>query len=75
MYQVIDDMAALTASAQLRSGGRQGSAIIDELIAFGNDSKWQQGVIDYARGYTKVVKKDYAAFMKDYKQGKYEQRT
>ena len=73
--QVISDMAMLTASAQLRSGGRQGSAIIDELIAFGNDGKWQQGVIDYARAYTKVVKKDYAAFIKDYKQGKYEQRT
>src|ERR1700761_4170880 len=73
--QVISDMAMLTASAQLRSGGRQGSAIIDELIAFGNDSKWHQGIIDYAWGYTKVVKKDYAAFMKDYKQGKYEQRT
>src|SRR6201994_3398119 len=37
MYQVIDDMAALTASAQLRSGGIQGSAIIDEMMAFGLD--------------------------------------
>lgn len=73
--QVISDMAMLTASAQLRSGGRQGSAIIDELIAFGNDTKWHQGVIDYAKAYSKTVQKDYAAFVKDYKQHKYEQRT
>lgn len=69
--QVINDMAMLTASAQLRSGGRQGSAIIDELIAFGRDAQWQQAIIDYAKGYLQVVKKDYTAFLKDYKQGKY----
>jgi uncharacterized protein (DUF2252 family) len=73
--QVISDMALLTASAQLRSGGRQGSAIIDELIAFGNDSKWHQGIIDYAKAYAKVVKKDYKEFLKDFKQGKYERRV
>jgi uncharacterized protein (DUF2252 family) len=70
--QVISDMAMLTASAQLRSGGRQGSAITDELIAFGNDDKWRQAIIDYAKAYAKVVKKDYTAFRKDYKQGKYD---
>ncbi len=35
MYQVIDNMGMLTASSQLRSAGRQGSAIADDLIAFG----------------------------------------
>jgi uncharacterized protein (DUF2252 family) len=69
--QVISDMALLTASAQLRSGGRHGSAIIDELIAFGNDTRWRQDVIDYARQYTRTVKKDYKTFLKDYKKGKY----
>jgi len=48
MYQVIDDMAALTASSQLRSGGMQGSGTIDELMAFGADQGWQEAVIDYA---------------------------
>jgi len=73
--QVISDMAMLTASAQLRSGGRQGSAIIDELIAFGADRKWHQGVIDHAKNYAAIVKKDYAEFLKDYKQHRYEQRV
>ena len=69
--QVISDMALLTASAQLRSGGRQGSAIIDKLIAFGNDSRWHQDIIDYAKSYTRTVKQDYKTFMRDYKKGKY----
>jgi uncharacterized protein (DUF2252 family) len=68
---VLNDMALLTASAQLRSGGRQGSAIIDELIAFGSDDRWHQDIIDYARHYTKTVKQDYKTFVKDYKDGKY----
>src|SRR5262249_42040241 len=40
---VIEDMALLTASVQLRSAGRQGAAIPDELIAFGGDHHWQKG--------------------------------
>ena len=62
IYAVIDDMAVLTASAQLRSGGRQGSAITDELITFGQDDKWQEGVLEYALNYSKQVKKDYEEF-------------
>jgi uncharacterized protein (DUF2252 family) len=70
IYQVIDDMAMLTASAQLRSSGRQSSATADELIAFGMNDQWQQVILDYAMGYAKKVKKDYATFVKDYKKGK-----
>jgi uncharacterized protein (DUF2252 family) len=69
MYQVIDDMAILTASAQLRSGGIQGSSNIDDLIAFGKSEKWQEAVLDYALKYSAKVKSDYRQFMKDYKRG------
>jgi len=69
IYQVIDDMAALTASAQLRSSGRQGSAIADELIAFGSNTDWHDALIAYAQKYTKQVKKDYKNFVDDYKKG------
>jgi len=62
MYQVIGDMAALTASAQLRCGGMQGSGTIDELMAFGNDQGWQEAVIAYARNYAGQTKKDYQQF-------------
>jgi uncharacterized protein (DUF2252 family) len=64
---VIKDMALLTASAQIRSGGIQHSAIIDELMAFGKQTTWQQPLLDYAIKYSKQVTKDYNQFMADYK--------
>ena len=69
IYQVIDDMATLTASAQLRSGGMNGSAIIDELKSFGSRKTWQGKTLAYAKRYAGKVKKDYAAFLEDYKSG------
>ena len=65
--RVIRDMAMLTASAQLRSSGRQGSAIADELVAFGKDKSWQKNILQYAYDYSKQVKKDYLQFQKAYK--------
>lgn len=67
--QVIRDMAVLTASAQLRSGGRQGSAIADELIAFGQSNLWQDALLNYALQYAGQVKNDYKEFMTGYKKG------
>ncbi|HEY2582948.1 MAG TPA: DUF2252 family protein [Mucilaginibacter sp.] len=61
---VIDDMAVLTASAQLRSGGRQDSSIADELIAYGKNNQWQETILKYAKQYAKQVKKDYQEFVK-----------
>jgi uncharacterized protein (DUF2252 family) len=72
MYQVIDDMAALTASAQLRSGGIQGSAIIDELMAFGLDQAWQEKVAVYAQQYAAKVAGYYRSYLKDYQKGRFE---
>ncbi|MEP6746292.1 MAG: DUF2252 family protein [Bacteroidota bacterium] len=69
IYQVIDDMAMLTASSQLRSSGRQGSAITDELIAFGQSDQWQQAILQYAIDYSHEVKKYYWNFLKDFKKG------
>jgi len=72
IYQVIDDMAALTASAQLRSGGIHGSAIIDELEAWGNDQQWQDTIIEYSRKYAEKVKRYYKQFVADYETGRFE---
>lgn len=69
IYQVIDDMASLVASAQLRSGGIQGSSIIDDLSAFGASNDWQEAVIDYSMKYAKKVNRDYQQYLKDYKKG------
>jgi len=69
--QVIDDMAMLTASAQLRSSSRQGSAIADELIAYGENTNWHESTLNYAKQYAKQVNQDYTAFMRGYKKGLY----
>ncbi|MGI4749774.1 MAG: DUF2252 domain-containing protein [Janthinobacterium lividum] len=67
--QVIADMALIVASAQLRSGGVQGSAITDELIAFGQRNDWQDTLLKYAQNYAKQVTKDYKQFTADYTRG------
>ncbi len=69
--KVINDMAVLTASAQLRSGGRQGSAIIDELIAYGQNNYWHENIIKRVLQYTAKVKNDYKEFIAGYEKGKY----
>ena len=67
--QAIKDMALLLASAQLRSGGIQHSAIIDDLSAFGKQDNWHRPLLDYAAAYSKQVFKDYKQFAADYKKG------
>jgi len=71
MYQVIDDMAMLTASSQLRSSGRQHSAIADELIAFGQNDQWQDQILKYTLEYSHQIKKDYMLFLKEFKEGRF----
>jgi len=63
---VIEDMALLTASAQLRSTGRQGSAIADELIEFGYNTNWHEGILKYAQKYAEQVRQDYEQYVSDY---------
>lgn len=65
IHLVIEDMAQLTASAQLRSTGRQGSAITDELIYFAQNGDWHQ-VLNYAKNYSQQVKSDFEKFKIDY---------
>ncbi len=69
IFQVIDDMALLTASSQMRSSGRQGSAITDQLIAHGLDNEWQEKILSYSLKYAKQVKRDYKQYLKAYKEG------
>lgn len=66
---VVEDMAFLTASAQLRSAGRQGAAIPDLLIDFGRETHWQAPVLEYATHYSAQVRKDYQEYFTAYKAG------
>ena len=49
LTEVIEDMAHLTAWAQLRGGGRFGAALPDELMKFGARRDWQQDLMRTAR--------------------------
>ena len=69
MEDVLENMALLTASAQLRSSGRQGAAVADELIAFGRDSSWINSIIAYAGQYAHQIKADYDNYLGAYHAG------
>jgi uncharacterized protein (DUF2252 family) len=69
LYEVIDEMAMLTASSQLRSGGIQRSATIDDLMAFGKTDEWQDQLLSYAAKYANKMKAYYKQYLKDYKAG------
>ena len=56
-------MGRVTAWAQLRSSGRQGSATADDLIKFAGASGWKRRLIDYARSYESQVQRDYKEFV------------
>jgi uncharacterized protein (DUF2252 family) len=72
LIQVIDDLAVLTASAQLRSGGMDGSANIDELKAFGGSvGDWREKSIAVARQLADANSEDYQEFMLGFRNGKY----
>jgi uncharacterized protein (DUF2252 family) len=70
--EVLENMALLTASAQLRSSGRQGAAVADDLIAFGRDGSWIQPIITYAGQYANQVKADYNNYLAAYNTGYFE---
>lgn len=62
LEKVLQSMGTLVASAHLRSGGWQGSAITDEWIAFGERTDWQAYLIDYVQDYAQKVKNDWRHF-------------
>jgi uncharacterized protein (DUF2252 family) len=62
LRQVVQRMGAIAAWGQLRSGGRDRSAIADELIDFAASSQWQEPLMAYAQRYTDQVEADYQEF-------------
>ena len=71
LSRVISDMAILTSSAQLRSAGRKGAAIPDDLIAFGENADWQKELLDLSKTYSSAVKKYYNEYLNGYTKGNY----
>jgi hypothetical protein len=66
---VLEAMGSLTAWAQLRSGGRQGSATTDQLIAFSEKRRWPGELHALTRECTKQVRRDWKTYSKAYDQG------
>jgi uncharacterized protein (DUF2252 family) len=69
LESVMRTMGKVTAWSQLRSAGRQGSAIADDLIAFAGRSGWQKDVLAYAQSYARQVTADWQAFKKAAEKG------
>jgi hypothetical protein len=58
-----ETMGKLTAWAQLRSSGRDGSATLDDLTAFVGTATWRRPLVDYGRAYSLKVEGDYKEFL------------
>jgi uncharacterized protein (DUF2252 family) len=68
--RMIETMAQVTAWGQLRSSGRQGSAIADELMSFAQAAdRWEPDLLDYAEGCAAQVAADYAVFRRAWAAG------
>ncbi|MEH1780599.1 MAG: DUF2252 domain-containing protein [Nostoc sp.] len=62
LEKLMQTMGKVTAWDQLRSSGRQGSAIADDLIKFAHLSNWRNHILEYAISYSKQVELDYQEF-------------
>ncbi len=61
--KVVRAMGEIVAWDQLRSGGRQGAAIGDDWVAFGEaHTTWRDPLLAYARAYAPQVVRDWQAF-------------
>jgi uncharacterized protein (DUF2252 family) len=66
---LIATMARMVAWAQLRSAGRDGSAITDALIDFGRRKKWKAPLLAAAHESAIQTRKDAAVFNAAYDDG------
>ncbi|QJD81090.1 DUF2252 domain-containing protein [Spirosoma rhododendri] len=70
LLSLVATMGRLCGWGHLRASGRQGSAIADALISFGQDrSRWEQPLIEYAYAYAQQVGADYETYCDAYDQG------
>lgn len=66
LEKVIGSMGELIAWSHLRGGGRAGSAITDDWVAFANDAYWHSPLIEYAIDYSVKIKADWKSFAGEY---------
>ncbi len=66
---LVESLAAIVAWAQLRSAGRQGSAIADELVDFSRRSKWKIKLLAASEECARQAWLDSALFDRAYDEG------
>ena len=72
LESVVRNMAELVAWAHFRSSGRQKSAIADDLIAFGDNTRWQLPLIELATQCEAQVVSDWKAYCAAFDQGAFD---
>ena len=66
LEQVIRSMGEIIAWSHLRSGGRMGSAITDEWLAFGSRRDWQAPLLDLAVDQAAAIESDWRSYAAEY---------
>ena len=66
---VLATMGEVVAWDQLRSSGRGGAAIADELIDFGQQTQWRAALHDSARQCAEIVRADWQVYAQAYDDG------
>jgi len=69
LHQTMVTLAQIVASAHIRSTGRDGSAITDELIAFGQKHKWRSKLLKAAQECAQQVESDWGTYCRAYDGG------
>ncbi len=70
LEDAVQDMARLTAWAHLRSTGRQGSSLADDLVAFGQSrKKWQAELYSAAQHCARQVHADWRTYCEAFDSG------
>ena len=72
LVNLLTAMAQCTAWAQLRSSGRQGSAVADALIDFGSRDKWRRALTRVARECAAQCEQDWKTFCAAYDDGEFD---
>ncbi len=69
LTSLVATLGTITASGHLRSAGRQGSSIADELIDFAHNTQWQRDLLAYCQDYPTKVHQDYFQFCEAFEEG------
>lgn len=69
IHKTIATLANIVASAHLRSTGRDGSAIADELIEYGHKRKWRDKLLKSAQECAEQVENDWGIYCAAYDDG------